>query len=165
MRLLLWLGIFVAALAGAIIGLFVVLPFGLVVHELVILPLALLVGGLLAGTAASWAGGRLGSGPTRPRLLAVVAVTEVVAALLALVLDTLAAADAARPAQLLPPPGAVGIAAGLALALAATLAATRFREGRDAGGQARLIGGLLALAVLSIPATIAMASLFGLTGA
>jgi hypothetical protein len=165
MRLLLWLGIFVAALAGAIIGVFVVLPFGLVVHDLVILPLALLVGGLLAGIAASWAGARLGSGPTRPRLLAVVAVTEGVAALLALALDALAAADAAQPAQLMPPPGIVGIVAGLALALAASLAATRLREARDAGGQARLIGGLLALAILSVPATIVVASLFGLTGA
>jgi hypothetical protein len=165
MRLLIWLGIFVAALAGAVIGIFVVLPFGLVVHELVIVPLALLVGGLLAGIAASWAGARLGSGPTRPRLLAVVAVTEGVAALLALALDALAVADAARPAQLLPPPGVVGSAASLALALAASTAAARLHERRDAGSQARLIGGLLALAVLSVPATIAVAWLFGLTGA
>jgi hypothetical protein len=38
-------------------------------------------------------------------------------------------------------------------------------ERRDAGSRARLIGGLLALAVLSVPATIAVAWLFGLTGA
>jgi arsenical pump membrane protein len=165
MRLLLWAGIFAAALAGAVIGIFVVLPFGLAVHELVILPLAMLVGGLLAGAGASWAGARLDSGPTRPRLLAVVAVAEGLAALLALIIEALAAADAARPAQLLPPPGVVGIAAGLALALAASLAALRLREGRGAGGQARLFAALLGLAVLSIPATIAVAALFGLTGA
>ena len=61
MRLLLWLGIFAAALASAVIGIFVVLPFGLVVHELVILPLALLIGGLFASAGASWAGTRLDS--------------------------------------------------------------------------------------------------------
>ena len=165
MRVLLWLGIFAAALAGAVIGIFVVLPFGLVVHELVILPLALLVGGLLAGMGASWAGARLGAGPTRPRLLAVVAVAEAVAALLALGLDGLAAADAARPAQLLPPPGVVGGAAALLLALAADLAALRLREPRDAGSQTRRFAALLALAILSVPATIVVAALLGLAGA
>jgi hypothetical protein len=165
MRLLLWLGVFAAALAGAVIGIFVVLPFGLVVHELVILPLALLVGGLLAGAGAGWAGTRLDRGPTRPQLLAVVAVAEGMAALLALALIALAVADSARPAQLLPPPGVVGSAAALVLALAASLAALRFREPRGAGSQTRLLAALLALAILSIPATIAVAALLGLTGA
>jgi hypothetical protein len=165
MRLLLWFGIFAAALASAVIGIFVVLPFGLIVHELVILPLALLVGGLLAGAGASWAGTRLGSEPTRPHLLAVVAAAESVAAVLALLIVAIAVADAARPAQLLPPPGAMGIAAALALAIAASLAALRFREPRGAGSQTRLLSALLALAVLSIPATIVVAALFGLTGA
>jgi hypothetical protein len=165
MRWLLWLGIFAAALASAVIGIFVVLPFGLVVHELVILPLALLVGGLLAGAGASWAGTRLDSGPTRPRLPAVVAVSESVAAALASIVVALSAADARQPAQLLPPPGVVGIAAGLTLALAAGLAAMRFREPRGVGAQTRMFVTLLAVAVLSVPATIVVAALFGLTGA
>jgi hypothetical protein len=165
MRLLLWLGMFAAALAGAIIGIFIVLPFGLVVDELVIMPLALLVGGLLAGVGASWAGGWLDRGATRPRLLPVVAVAEGVAALLALGLDAVALADAARPAQLLPPPGVVGIVASLLLALAASLSAAGLREQRQAGGQARLIAALLGLAVVSVPATIVVAALLGLTGA
>jgi hypothetical protein len=165
MRLLRWFGIFAAALAGAVIGVFLVLPFGLVVHELVILPLALLSGGLLAGIGASWAGTWLGSEPTRPRLLMVVAVAEGVAALLALGLAALAIADAGQPAQLMPPPGVVGIAAGLLPALGASLAASRFCEARGAGGQARLIAVLLALAVVSVPVAIAVAALFGLTGA
>src|SRR5688572_11500350 len=145
MRWLLWLGIFAAALASAVIGIFVVLPFGLVVHELVILLLALLVGGLLAGVGASWAGTRLVSGPTRPHLLAVVAASEGVAAVLALIAVAISIADAARPAQLLPPPGLVGSAAGLVLALAATLAALRFREPRGAGRQTRMLAVLLGL--------------------
>ena len=165
MRFLLWLGIFAAALASAVIGIFVVLPFGLVVHELVILPLALLVGALLAGVGASWAGTRLDSGPTRPRLLAVVAVAESLAVLLSLIVVALTAADATQPAQLLPPPGVVGIVGSLVLALAASLAALRLREPRGASSQARLLAALLGLAVLSVPTTIAVASLFGLTGA
>jgi hypothetical protein len=163
-RLLLWLGIFAAALASAVIGIFVVLPFGLVVHELVVLPLALFVGGLFASAGASWAGTRLDSGPTRPRLPAVVAVAESLAVLLSLIVVALTAADAAQPAQLLPPPGVLGIAGSLALALAASLAALHFREPRGAS-QARLLAALLGLAMLSIPATIVVASLFRLTGA
>jgi hypothetical protein len=165
MRLLVWLAIFTAALASAVIGIFVVLPFGLVVHELVILPLAALVGGLLASAGAIWAGARLMAGPTWPRPLAVVVATESVAAMLALLIVALAAVDAPRPAQLLPPPSAIGMAAALALALAASMAALRFREPRGAGSQARLLVMLLGLAVVSLPATIAVAALLGLTGA
>jgi hypothetical protein len=166
MRLLKRFATYVAALAGAIIGIFLVLPFGLVVHELVIMPLALLVGGLLASVGASWAASQLARDQTRTRLLPVVAFAEAGAALAALMFAVIYTGDAARPENVLPTPGVIGIAASLVLALDVTLAAWRFRGTQsETASQGRLMALLLAVAVVSVPVVIVVASLFGLTGA
>ncbi|HEX5690147.1 MAG TPA: hypothetical protein VFX76_09100 [Roseiflexaceae bacterium] len=166
MRALKLVAIYLAALAGAIIGIFAVLTLGLIAHELVILPLALFVGALLSSVGAAWAAGQLSSDGTRTRLLPVVIYAEVGALMAALIIIGLYLADAARPANLLPPPGLIGLAVSLALALDVSLAARRFRAApSEAGQQRRLSLALLALALVSVPLVLVVASLFGLTGA
>ena len=161
MRLSFVLGIFAAALIGSAVGIFFVLPLGLIASEFVIFPLALGVSAILASVCAAWAGNFLAGNGTCTRLLWVVGVTAVVAAIIAV----LVLAGASLRLVLLGPLIYVAIACMFALAIAAGAATWRYRSTERAAGDGRLTLGLLALAVVSVPATIFIAWLAGLTGA
>jgi hypothetical protein len=161
MRPLAWLGILVAALVISITSLFLLLPLGLIVVEFINFPLALGVTALLAAIVASWAGNFLARDQTRTNILRVVGVTEIVAAVITLVFLIGSIRDA-----LLGPLIYIGLISALVLALSATAATSFFRiTAQDSKGEIRLTLGLLALAIISIPLVIGLASLFGLTGA
>jgi hypothetical protein len=166
MRVLSVLATFIAALAGSIVGMILILPLSLVVHEAVILPLALAVAALLAALSASWTGTLLTPNHTRTRLVRVVAATEAAATLVALLLIALLSIDAAMVMTILPTPAVIGGVASLVLALSATVATGHFRRSQYiAGRDAILTVAFLVLAVVSVPAVLFVASLFGLTGA
>jgi hypothetical protein len=160
-RLAFWVGTALVALFGSTIGIFLVLPLGLVVSEYVIFPLALGVATILGSLGAGWAGNWLAPNHTRTQLLRVVGVTEVVAAIVAVVV----LANAALRLVLLGPLLYVGLSCILVLALAATIATWRFRSRERASRDGLLTLGLLVLAVVSVPVTIFLAWLAGLTGA
>jgi hypothetical protein len=155
------LGAFLAALFAGALGMFLVLPLGLIVSEFVIFPLALVVGAVLAALGAGWASNRLSANGTRTQLLQVVGATEVVAAVIAVVL--LASSEFRQ--ALLGPVLSIGLFCALALALAATLATWRLRSLEKGSRDGLLTLGLLALAVLIVPGVIFVAWLAGLTGA
>jgi hypothetical protein len=149
------------ALIGSAAGIFLILPLGLIASEYVIFPLALGVAAILASLCAAWAGNFLAGDGTGSRLLRVVGATEGVAAIIAVLM----LAGASLRLVLLGPLIYVAVACTLALAIAACVATWRFRGPGRAGGDARLTVGLLALAVVSVPAVIFIAWLAGLTGA
>jgi hypothetical protein len=93
--------------------------------------------------------------------LRVVGVTEGVAAIIAV----LVLSGASLRLVLLGPLIYVAIACACALAIAAGAATWRFRSAGMAARDGRLTLGLLALAIVSVPATVFIAWLAGLTGA
>jgi hypothetical protein len=155
------LGTFAAALIGSAVGILTDLPLGLIASEFVIFPLALGVSAILASVCAAWAGNFLAGDGTSTRLLQVVGVTEVVAAIMAV----LVLAGASLRLVLLGPLIYVAVACACALAIGAGLATWRFRGAERAAGDGRLSLGLLVLAVVSVPAIIFIAWLAGLAGA
>lgn len=156
-----WVGTALSALIGGAIGIFFVLPFGLIASEFVIFPLALGVAAILASIGAGWIGNRFAADSTRTQLLAVVGVTESVAALIAVVVLVIEGLRAALLGPLL----YLAIFCILALALAATIATWRLRSRETTSKDRVLTLGLLILAVVSVPVAIFLAWLAGLTGA
>ena len=162
MRMLIYTGAFVAALAGAMVGLILILPLGLAVHEFVIFPLALGVAALLAALSAAWTGTLLAYDQSRTRLMPVVGVVEATAVLLA----SLVFANSVLRLGIFDRLIYLALAIGLILALAATVGMQAFRRPSE-GKQDDLKWTLLSLgmAILLVPVVIYVASLFGLTGA
>lgn len=161
MRLPFVVGTFVSALIGSTLGIFLVLPFGLIASEFVIFPLALAVSAILGSICAAWAGNFLAGDGTRTRLLQVVGVTEGIAAIIALAI----LGGVSLRLVLLGPLINVALVCTAALALAACVATWGFRSAERDPREGRLTLGLLALAAVSVPATIFIAWLAGLTGA
>jgi hypothetical protein len=156
----------VAALLGGTIGGMLVLPLGLIVYEFILWPLTLGFGALLAAICASWVGTFLAPDATRSRLLPVVAVSEVTAAVVALCL--VAVGVLVRPrfpavgAMLGPPAFLLGLCM-VVIALSASWAAWRFRgPGRRSGRDALITLVLLGSGVLILVATLYVAGLLGL---
>jgi hypothetical protein len=154
-------GTLIAALAGSVVGIFFVLPLGLVVSEFVIFPLAVGVAAILSSLAAGWTANALSRDGTRTHLAQVVLTTEAVAALLAV----LFLANAALRLVLLGPIIYVALFCVAALAIASTISTGRLRSEQRNGRDGLLTLGLMAVAILSIPATIFLAWLAGATGA
>lgn len=161
-RWLAWAGLFTAALTGAALGIFLVLPLGLVLPGFVVMPLALFEGALLATVGAGLAGAWLLRDDGRPALLAVVATTLTVAAVIALTVFGIPALAALVEGPLAGP----GVASSLILGCSAAAAAWRFRGVvNDHIRERYLIGAALVVSVLSIPMVVGVAALFGLAGA
>jgi hypothetical protein len=93
--------------------------------------------------------------------LRVVGVTEGVAAIIAVIV----LAGASLRLVLLGPLIYVAVACACALAIAAGAATWRYRSAGRAAGDGLLTLGLLAFAMASVPATVFVAWLVGLTGA
>ncbi len=161
MRPLFWIGTFLLALVISLVALVLLLPLGLIAVERISFPLALGVAALLTAVVASWAGNFLAGDQTRTQILKVVGVTELVAAVIVLVV-LLSPASAALFGPLI----YIGLLSALLLAVGATVATAVFRTtNQQPTHERRLTLVLLILAILSVPVVIAIASLFGLTGA
>ena len=150
------LAVFVAAFAGAVAGGLPVLPFGLILHEAVAWPLTLAVAAAFAGLAAGWA-----AGPRVP-LPRLVLAAEAVALVLALLYWSPLGRILDSALQV---PIAVLSAHLALLALAVTIAATRLRAAAETPARVRTTLLVIAAALLAVPATILLATPFGLTGA
>jgi hypothetical protein len=162
MHLLFRFGTVVTAWLGSAIGLVLVLPLGLIVIEWLILPLALVIAGLLAALSAGWAGIFLARDQSQTRLWPVIGLTEAMAVGVALCFLSLVRWGVADFGPLIVP----AIIFSLVLTLTATLATWRFRRSKQSlSSEIKLTVTLLALAVVSVPAVIFLASLFGLAGA
>ncbi len=156
-------GILIVTLLGVNIGVMLVLPFGLVVAEFVIWPLALVIGALFAAIAAGWAGNLLA--PGRSRFLPIAGVSEVTAAVVAVLL----AAIFVLILPLFPQNGFIfgspSFLLGLGvifIAMGASWAAWHFRSTeRDPARDAAITLGLMVLAILLFVATLLLAGLFG----
>jgi hypothetical protein len=150
------LGVFAAALAGALAGGLPVLPFGLILHEAVIWPLTLAVAAAFAALAGGWA-----AGPHAP-LLRLVLAAEAVAAALALLYLSPVGRLIDRALQV---PIAILLLYLALLALGVAVAAARQPADIERRGRLRATALVVAAALVAVPATILVASLFGLTGA
>ena len=158
---------FIVAALAAFAAIVLVFPFGLILHEAVIFPLALCIAGIFAALGAGWMGTILKASGGRTRLLPVTGLTVGAAALLSVaILLFLTWAVNQRPAVVALNPVVVAATAPVAIALTAALATARFRTAARTVRQDVLTTlGLLALCVLSVPATIVLAAQFGLAGA
>jgi hypothetical protein len=166
-RILRWLALFVLVFVVSVAGSFPVFALGLIVHEAISNTLTMLVTGLLAAIGSSWLSNLFRIGGRRSRLLPIVVTTDIVAAFLAVAYFGLSISPAAPVLRTLFPRNVyLLIALGVLLSVSACLAARYFRSStlnlkRDAVVSFVLLG----LAIVVIVATIAVASLFGLTGA
>ena len=158
---------FIVAALAAFAAIVLVFPFGLILHEAVIFPLALCIAGVFAALGAGWMGTILKTAGGRTRLLPVTGMTVGAATLLSVaILLFLTWAESQRPAVVAVNPFVVAATAPVAIALTAALAIARFRAAARTARQDVLTSlGLLALCVLSVPATIVLAAQFGLAGA
>ena len=159
LKALRWPAILVVTFMACTAGSAPVFTTGLILHEAVSQPLTLLVMGLLAALTASWMSNLLSGASTHSRILRIVAATENVAVLLIPSRDLFYMLRIGPNAVLLATWGAV-------LSLAACLAAWRFRSPTYRRRRDITISLILLAAVPPfVVATIAVASLFGLTGA
>jgi hypothetical protein len=153
-------GILVIALLAGNFGGLLVVPFGLVVVEFVIFPLTFAVGALFAAIGAGWLGNLVAPGGSR--FLPIVAVSEIMAAVVAVVLLVLMATT---PLGTLPAPLFIVALGMILIALGASWAAWHFRSPeRHMGIDAAITLGLVGLAALLFVATLFVAGLLGLTG-
>ena len=162
-----WLAVFIAALVVSIAGSIPVFATGLIVHEAVSNSLTMVVMGLLAAISSSWLSNIFTIGSKRSRLLPIVGASEIVAAILALAYFFVTMSPAAPELHRLFSVNIFLLVVwGVLLSASACLAAWHFRSStlnpkRDAITSLALLG----LAIVAVVATIAIASLFGLTGA
>lgn len=158
-----WLAVFIVLLVVSIVGSFPVFTLGLIVHN----SLTMMVMGLLAAISSSWLSNLFKISGMRSRLLHIVATSEIVAAILALVYFFVTISPAVSALRRLFPSNIyLLIAWGVLLSASACLAAWRFRSlTRNLKQDAIKSLVLLGVAIAAIVATIAIASLFGLTGA
>ncbi len=162
-----WLVIFVIVLVVSVTGSIPVFALGLIVHEAVSSSLTIMVMGLISAISSIWLSNLFKIGGMRSRLLPIVVTSEIVAAVLALIYFLVTISPAASALRKLFLVNIYLLVAwGVLLSVGACLAAWRFRSltsnlKRDAITSLVLLG----LAIAVIVATMAIASLFGLTGA
>jgi hypothetical protein len=162
-----WLAVFVMVLVVSIIGSLPVFALGLIVHEAVSNSLTIMVMGLLSAISSIWLSNLFKIGGMRSRLLHIVVTSEITSAILALTYFLVTISPAALALRRLFPVNIYLLVAwGVLLSVSSCLAAWRFRSStrnlkRDAITSLVLLG----LAIAAIVATMAIASLFGLTGA
>ncbi len=167
MSLLLWrVGVPLAALMGGLIGLIQIVSLVLVVSPVVTMPLMMGVAGMFAALAAAWAGNLLAPNRSGSRLLPIVGISEITAALLAVAILSLAMvleqAGPSAPDLLLP----LLVVSLLVLAAGASLATWRLRyPGRHLRRDALATLGLLALTVVVVAVAVYLAFVLGLVGA
>ncbi|GEM_PF-4737688 len=162
-----WIATFIVTLVVSIAGSLPVFALGLIVHEAVSNSLTMIVMGLLAGISSSWLSNLFRIGGMRSRLLHIVATSVIAAAILALAYFFVSMTPAVSALRRLFPVNIFLLVAwGVLFSASACLAAWRFRSPtsnlkRDTIASLVLPG----LAIVAIVMTIAIASLFGLTGA
>jgi hypothetical protein len=157
------LGIAGAAFVGGLAGGLLVLPVGLNLDDRLTWLLVFLVSGLGAALGATWAGSVLGQVQSAVRLSRVLAASE--AAALLLWLERLSPAGAAL-AQMVETNLAYVGSSAVALAVVAVVAAGLSRTAqRNLRRLTWTTLGTFAVVVVVVPATIVVASLFGLVGA
>ena len=128
-------------------------------------PLAFATVALLAALSAGWLGTLLSPDRARSRLLAIVGVTELVAAVALVVAVLLRLSPLARTA-LFNRNISTLLFAVIVVSASASTATWRLRTtAGSAGGDAWLTLGLLALAVLVLVGTVTVAALLGVAGA
>ena len=162
-----WLAVFIVTLIVSIAGSFPVFTLGLIVHEAVSRSLTMLVMGLLAAISSSWLSNLFRIGGKWSRLSRIVMTLEVVAAILAIAYFLVTMSPAGSILNILFPINIILLMRwGVLFSVIACFVAWRFRSPtrylkRDAIMSPILVG----LAVAVVVATMAIASLFGLTGA
>lgn len=162
-----WSVVFIVTLVISIIGSMPVFVTGLIVHEVVSNSLTIAVMGLLAGLSSSWMSNLLKISHTCSRVMHIVATTEIVAIILAVTYFLITISPTAWAFHRLFPRNIflLGIW-GLVFSVSACLAAWHFRSTiRNLRRDIITSLLLLPLAAIAVVATIAVASLFGLTGA
>ncbi len=143
-----------------------VFSLGLIVHETVSNSLTILIMGLIASLSANWLTNLLRIRGKNSRLLPVVATSAILAVVLAVLFYLITAFAAGALRRIFPVNISLLIAWGIVLSLGACTAAWRLRSSaRNLKRDIYISAGLLLLAAVIIAATIAIASLFGLTGA
>ncbi len=166
-EILRWPVVFILTLAVSAVAAVPVFSLGLIVHEAVSNILTILVTGLLAALAASWLTNLFRIGSAWSRLLSIVAICEIAAAVLAIVYMGITLSPAAPVLRSLFPVNMLLLVTwGAFLSAVACLAAWRLRRpAQNLKRDAVISLVLLGLTVAVIVAAIAIASLFGLTGA
>ena len=159
-----WIVAFVAALIASTVAGSFVFALGLILPETLSYPLAFATMALLAALGAGWLGTLRAPDDARSRLPAIVGVTGLVALAALAVVVALRLSPLART-ELYNRNVYTLLLATVAVSAAASTATWRLRTavgstGRDEG----LTFGLLALAVLVIVGTVAVASLLGIAG-
>ena len=152
--------LFIITLVVSVVASMPVFVMGLIVEEVISHPLTLLVMGILAGLTASWMSNRLSRDSTYSRILHIVGATQVIAVLLILLRFVF-------PFYIMPTGNKSLLATwGVILSLSACFAARRFRSS-ELNRKRDIIMTLILLVGMPVVvvATIAIASLFGLTGA
>ena len=146
-----WLGVPVVALLIGLICTFPLFVLGLFVPEQIVLPLTLAVATLFAALTAAWVGNLLSPTKTVSRILPIVGVSELAAALLYLVMIALTLCLAVRwPFPIFPV-----LVIVLGVTLIASLATRRLRrQGRALRNDALTTLGLIALALLIAAGTL-----------
>ena len=163
--LLRWLAAFVATLVVSTVPGYVVFALGLVLPEALSYPLGFAIVALLAALGAGWLGTLLAPDRARSRLLAIVGVTELVALVALVVLVALRLSPLARTALFNRNIYSL-LFATIAVSASASTATWRLRTTATSPGRDALLTlGLLALAVLAIVGTVAIASLLGVARA
>ena len=158
-RTLRWSAVFLITFIVCTAGSIPVFVTSLVVQEVISYPLTLLMMGLLAALTSSWISNLLTSDFTHSRILRIMSVTEIVAILLAFFQGVFYILQFG--------PNVLKLATwGIVLSIAAYLAAWKFRSPAYNRRRDIIISLVLfALAPTVVVITIAIASLFGLTGA
>ena len=158
-RPLRWLAVFLVTFLVCTAGSMPVFVTSLVVQEIISYPLTLLVMGLLAALTSSWISNLLSGDSTHSRILRIAGATETVAILLVFFRDVFYILQFG--------PNILKLATwGIVLSIAAYLAAWKYRSPEYKRRRDIIISlVLLALAPIVVVVTIAIASLFGLTGA
>ena len=154
-----WLSVFMVTLIVCSAGSMPVFVTTLIVREVISYPLTLLVMGLLAALTSSWMSNLLSGDSTHSHVLRIVGVTETVAILLVFFQGVFHVLQFG--------PNILKLAMwGIVLSIAAYLAAWKFRSAAYNRRRDIIISLiLLVLAPTVVVLTIAIASLFGLTGA
>lgn len=162
-----WLVIFILALVVSTAGSLPVFSLGLIVHEAVSNSLTMMVIGLLAAISSSWLSNLFRIGGMWSRLLYIVGTSEIAAAILAIAYFIVTISQAVSTLRRLFPVNIFLIIAwGVLLSASACLAAWHLRSRKSNLKRDAIMSlVLLGLAILAVVVTIAIASLFGLTGA
>jgi len=161
------LAIFILTFMISILGSMPIFALGLVVHESVIISLTIIVTGLLAAISSSWLSNLFRIDRMTSRLLPVVVISGISAAILIIAYFVISRSPAASILNTLFTRNIFLLLSwSVLLSASACLAAWHFRSSiHNLRRDAIITLILLGVAILIIVATVAIASLFGLTGA